>query len=69
MYRGLIGVEYKEVSLEQRSSTVYRGVLFILMGVGLEEFHCIQRCPFYSYGGRIRGVPLYTEVSFLFLWG
>ena len=30
-------------------------------GVGIEEFHCIQRCP--HFRGWSRGVPLYTEVS------
>ena len=47
-------------------------------GVGIEEFHCIQRCPHFRgleyrsstvyrgvliSGGWNRGVPLYTEVS------
>ena len=32
-----------------------------LQGVGIEGFHCIQRCPHF----RNRGVPLYTEVSSL----
>ena len=29
-------------------------------GVGIEEFHCIQRCP--HFRGENRGVPLYTGV-------
>ena len=36
-------------------------------GVGIEEFHCIQRCLHFRGlgfpGGWDRGVPLYTEVS------
>ena len=32
-------------------------------GVGIEEFHCIQRCPHFKGGVGIEGVPLYTEVS------
>ena len=52
-------------------STVYKGVMgwnrvvplyrevYSFQGVGIEKFHCIQRCP----GGWNRGVPLYTEVS------
>ena len=47
-------------------------------GIGIEEFHCIQRCPHFRvleyrsstvYRGVLipgcwnRGVPLYTEVS------
>ena len=50
----------KERAVEWRSSTVYRGVLISgcwnrgvplytevssFQGVGIEEFHCIQRCP------------------------
>ena len=30
-------------------------------GVGIEWFHCIQRCPHFRCWNR--GVPLYTEVS------
>ena len=29
-------------------------------GVGIEELHCIQRCPHFR---RLEEVPLYTEVS------
>ena len=34
-----------------------------LQGVGIEGFHCIQRCT--HFGCWNRGVPLYTEVSSL----
>ena len=85
---------YTEVSSFQVIEiTVYRGVLISggwnrgislytevssFQGVGIEEFHCIQRCPHFRvleyrsstvYRGVLisecwnRGVPLYTEVS------
>ena len=53
------------------SSTVYHSRVLIplytemssLQGVGVEGFHCIQRCP--HSGCWNRGIPLYTEVSSL----
>ena len=58
--------------LEERGSTVYRGVL--TSGCWKRGFHCIQRCPHFRERGSTvyrgvltsgRGVPLYTEVSSL----
>ena len=52
--------------------------MFSFQGVGIERFHCIQRCPHFRgleyrgtavyrgvliSGGWNIGVPLYTEVS------
>ena len=50
--------------LEQRGSTVYRGVL--ISGVGIERFHCIERCTHFRMLEK-RGSTIHSGVFSIFL--